>query len=205
MKLVVLTLPDILKNEADAINGMFASGLDILHLRKPDSTAEDISELIESIDSCYYERITLHEHFELCDRYQIGGLHLNRRNHEVPYGFKGRISASCHSFEEVKIRKEQCNYVFISPIFNSISKEGYDSNFTLSDLEQASSSSIIDEAVYALGGIGLDEIKKLKKYGFGGAAVLGWVWGDFKNSGNIGAVLSRFKLLERECFGELIN
>ncbi len=205
MKLVVLTLPDIINNETDAINRMFASGLDILHLRKPDSTAEDISELIENIDSRYHERITLHDHFELCDRYQIGGLHLNRRNPEVPSGFKGRVSASCHSFEEVKSRKGQCNYVFLSPIFNSISKEGYSSNFTLMDLGQASANGIIDESVYALGGIGLDEVKILKKYPFGGAAVLGWLWGDFKNSWNIDAVVSRFKLLERECSDELID
>lgn len=205
MKLVVLTVPDILKNEADAINGMFASGLDILHLRKPNSTAEDISKLIENIDSCYHERITLHDHFELCDRFQIGGLHLNRRNPEVPHGFKGRVSASCHSFDEVTSRKGQCNYVFLSPIFNSISKEGYGSNFTLMELEQASANGIIDESVYALGGIGLEEVKILKKFPFGGAAVLGWIWGDFKYSGNVNAVVSRFNLLAGECSDELID
>lgn len=198
MKLVVLTLPDMVENEYRAINRMFEAGLEILHLRKPNSTADEISELIEKIDLCYHKRITLHDHFELSARYGIGGLHLNRRNPEIPYGFKGRISASCHLLDEVKIRKGQCDYVFLSPIFNSISKEGYGSNFTLMELEQASAGGIVDEAVYALGGIGLDEVKILKKYTFGGAAVLGWIWSDFKNSENVDDVVLRFNLLARE-------
>lgn len=201
MKLVVITLPDIVKNEYRAINMMFEHGLEILHLRKPKANAGDISLLLENINHCFHDRITLHDHFELSGEFGVGGLHLNSRNSYVPDGFCGRLSASCHSLDEAERRKQECSYLFLSPVFDSISKEGYGSNFTQAQLRQAAADGIIDEKVFALGGVGVEQIKILKRYSFGGVAVLGGLWGDFKDSADVYGVLTRFDLLARECRG----
>lgn len=70
------------------------------------------------------------------------------------------------------------DYVFLSPIFDSISKSGYHSAFTLEVLQQAAAHNIIDEKVVALGGVTPDKVKWLRQIGFGGAAMLGAVWGE---------------------------
>lgn len=199
MKLVVITLPDMVTGEENAINSLFESGLELLHLRKPKTCIEEVSSLIESIKPEFRRRITLHDNFELLERFDIGGLHINSRNRNVPCGFKGRISASCHSLSEVCDKKEKCDYVFLSPIFDSISKEGYDSNFTEQELSKASQEGIIDEKVYALGGIGLGEVLKLKEFPFGGIAVLGGLWKDFAFKTDVNEVLLRYKQFAQLC------
>ncbi len=37
MKWIVITMPDFIENEANYINQLFEAGLDLLHLRKPES------------------------------------------------------------------------------------------------------------------------------------------------------------------------
>ncbi len=41
------------------------------------------------------------EHFELCEKYHLHGIHLNKRNSGIPKDYKGHISRSCHNFQEV--------------------------------------------------------------------------------------------------------
>ena len=89
-----------------------------------------------------------------------------------------KLSASCHSIEEVAERKLKCDYVFMSPIFDSISKQGYKSAFSQTDIENAAKSGVIDDSVIALGGISWDRIPLVEAMGFGGAALLGDVWKD---------------------------
>ena len=63
------------------------------------------------------------------------------------------------------------DYVFLSPVFDSISKQGYRAAFSMETLEQARG--IIDEKVFALGGVTLDKITILEQLHFGGIAVYG--------------------------------
>ena len=51
---------------------------------------------------------------------------------------------SCHSLEEVAKYKATCDYVFLSPIYDSISKEGYPSAYTTDSLQKARQAGIID-------------------------------------------------------------
>ena len=37
MKWIVITLPDFIENESTYINQLFKAGIDLLHLRKPES------------------------------------------------------------------------------------------------------------------------------------------------------------------------
>ena len=148
MKLIVITRPDFFEGEADAIGNLFRAGLQTLHLRKPGATTADVEHLLQRIDHTYHDRIVLHEHFDLVPRYGLKGIHLNARNPEPPQGYTARhISRSCHTLEEVVRHKAACTYVFLSPIFDSISKQGYASGFDHDTLQRAQREGIIDEHV----------------------------------------------------------
>ena len=177
MKWIVITMPDFIENEANYINQLFEAGLDLLHLRKPDSCIADCERLLQEINPKWYPGIVVHDHFSLYEKYHLHGIHLNRRNHQVPDGFQGCLSRSCHSFKEVtEAQKEGIfSYVFLSPIFDSISKKGYKHCFANKDLEDAGNNGIINEKVIALGGVIPQFIPQLRDWNFGGAAYLGHI------------------------------
>lgn len=148
----------------------------MIHIRKPEAAAKDVESLLKAIPTELHNRLVLHDCFGLSAHFTLHGLHLNRRNSVLPDGFKGSVSRSCHTLEEVERHKPMCDYVFLSPIFNSISKQGYASTFTPQVLSDAKKQGIIDGKVFALGGITANNIEATKRYGFGGAALLGDVW-----------------------------
>ncbi len=176
MKLIVITQPHFFVGEAEVLNALFHAGLEVLHLRKPEASAHEMAQLLDAIAAEYHPRIVVHDRFELTDRYRLKGIHLNRRNPQPPDGYQGSISASCHSLSEASQRKAAYSYIFLSPIYNSISKNGYNSTFTRQELEQARDGGIIDRRVIALGGINNDHLGEIRRLGFGGAAVLGDLW-----------------------------
>ncbi len=172
---LVITSPVFLSGEVEYITALFEAGLEILHLRKPDATKGEYEQLLNSIPQKYHKRIMLHDFFELAEKYDVRGVHLNRRN-QAYNGIKNiKISKSCHSIRELKTI-DQYDYVFLSPIFNSISKTGYTSSFSGEELLKASDSHLINEKVIALGGIDINTLPLLKPYKFGGIAVLGAIW-----------------------------
>lgn len=201
---IVITLPQFFDGEADAITQKFQSGLQRLHLRKPDSSVGECRDLLQQIPACYHCRIVIHDHFELAEEFCLHGVHLNRRHPEPPVGWKGSVSCSCHSLEELKAKKERVwrveteegvlektfDYLSLSPIFDSISKSGYQAAFTSEQLRQAKAEGLIDGRVMALGGICRDNADEVLGYGFGGVMVLGDAWGDSLPSSRTSIVLS---------------
>lgn len=179
MKLILITKPTYFVEEDKIITTLFEEGLDILHLRKPNTAPVYAERLLTLIPEKYRKRIVVHGHFYLKEEYKLKGIHLNRRNPVAPENYSGHISTSCHSLEEVREKKPKFDYVFLSPIFDSISKEGYNSAFTPEQIRAAAKSGIIDKRVISLGGINEDNILQVKDYGFGGAAVLGNLWDKF--------------------------
>lgn len=179
MKIIVITRPDFFDGETELVNNLFRAGMERLHLRKPKSSEEELASWLQNIDSQYYSRIVLHDHLSLISRFPLGGVHLNSRNpeyHKTGSEQDITISRSCHSIAEVIQYKPECNYLFLSPIYDSISKEGYGAAFSRIDLKQAADEGIIDGKVLALGGVSLEHIPELRSMGFGGAAVLGALW-----------------------------
>lgn len=155
--------------------------------------------LLTLIPEKYHKRIVTHEHFYLKEEFNLMGIHLNARNPKEPHDYSGHISCSCHSVEEVKNKKHFYDYVFMSPIYDSISKEGYNSPYTAEELRQAGKDKIIDGKVMALGGITPENILEVKDFGFGGAVVLGDLWGKFDacSDRDYLAVIEHFKKLKK--------
>ena len=180
MKLIVISKEKVFDGEHLWINALMGKYDFTFHLRKPGLTERETEEIILQINSNFHNRIVLHDHFPLAAKYQLKGVHLNSRNPEA--NFKGEywshcsISRSCHSLEEVAANKDCCNYVTLSPVFDSISKAGYNAGFSYQALKDASENGIIDSKVVALGGITPSNIASVINLRFGGAAVLGTVW-----------------------------
>ena len=176
MKIIVITTPNFIKGEESVIPHLLQLGVDIVHIRKPSATREQLALLLDSLPKWCCDRLVVHDCLELANEYHLRGIHLNRRNHTIPDNFSGSLSMSCHSLEEVEIKKDMADYVFLSPIFNSISKSGYNSAFSKEELHNAMKQGTIDHKVIALGGVSTANIDTVKDLGFGGAALLGDIW-----------------------------
>lgn len=190
MKIIAISRPDFFRGESEVINEMFERGLERLHLRKPFCKEAEYKRLLGKIDPKFYKRISLHEHFDLANKLGVGGVHLNRRNPDAPKGFDGRISASCRDTAEMHAMLNEYDYVFLSPVFDSISKKGYGAAYSYRELLGLALDGVIGPGVVALGGVSEDKLKMLSDLNFSGAAVLGYLW-----QGDAGAMLKRFDKL----------
>lgn len=200
MKLILITPPHYFVEEDKIITALFEEGLDILHLRKPETSPMYAERLLTLIPKQYHKRIVVHDHFYLKEEFNLKGIHLSHRNPDIPAHYKGHVSRSCHSFEEVQEAKRLCDYVFLSPVFDSISKLNYNSNYSNKELKQAYKAGIIDKKVIALGGIDTDNIAEVKRIGFGGAAILGALWNkfDLRNTHDFQDLIEHFKKLKKQ-------
>lgn len=183
VKIIVITRPEFFEGETGLVNMLFEQGMERLHLRKPRATKRELAEWIEGIDPPFRQCIVIHDHHELARDYALGGIHLNSRNPEVPLWAeqeKARrhftLSRSCHSIAEVQQYFGSLDYMFLSPIYDSISKEGYGAAFSRQQLRDAYAAGLLGDKVYALGGISADKLPELTAMGFSGAAVLGDLW-----------------------------
>lgn len=159
MKLIVISSPISVNNEQQIINSLFEEGLEIFHVYKPGFSDKEIKDFTSQISTKYQAKVFLHSDF-----------------------------LKFHSLDELKNHKGKYEYAFLSPIFNSISKQGYKSNFDLNEVKEK----IKEENIIALGGIDEDKIEACRELGFAGVAVLGSVW---KNSDPVG----KFKSLKALC------
>lgn len=169
---IAITEPDPLPDEATLIERLIDGGIDYVHIRKPQASARDIKNLIENIHYPFRRRLKLHGHFDLLNEFNLGGAHINSRCPVAPSSAIN-VSRSCHTLEELDECKKY-EYVTLSPIFDSISKQGYRSAFDLQDL----SGKIKGKNVIALGGVVPEKFSILQECGFAGAAMLGCVWKD---------------------------
>lgn len=178
MKIVLLTTPLPTQGEQEAITLALDRGeVDLVHLRHPRQTRAEAAAWLSRLPKRVLRRVVLHDHHDLIGDFpEVYGLHLNSHHPEPPEGYTGRLSRSCHSLEEVERFRDECDYLFLSPIFDSISKRGYRSAFTLEELERATREGLITEKVYALGGVTPERYPLLERLGFGGAALLGAFW-----------------------------
>lgn len=178
MKLIAISWPTMFDGEAEIINALFEQGLPVLHLRKPGATEAEVERLIMRIRPEFHDRLTLHYLPALAERLEVGGYHLSAGHAPAPEDWEGRVSASCHTFAELRNALKTVDYAFLSPIFDSISKNGYKSGFTTDELLAAREAGVINRRVIALGGITPENMNMVAEMGFGGVALLGSLWGD---------------------------
>lgn len=175
MKLIAVTPPTTAPDEPERIAACIAAGMDYVHLRKPEDSADGMRRRLDALAPDLVGRIKLHSHFELANEYPVAGIHLNSRCGCVPPGLSGRVkvSRSCHSVAELSACS-QMEYATLSPIFDSISKPDYKAAFNLEELAEELQGY---GNVVALGGVRAEHLPMLQKMGFAGAAFMGYIFG----------------------------
>ena len=199
MKLIVVTTPTFFVEEDKIITALFEEGLDILHLRKPETPAMYSERLLTLIPEKYHKRIVTHEHFYLKEEYRLNGIHIDTPTLTPPLNYKGHISRTCTKLELLKEMKKQSNYVFLRNIFDSQSEPEQKSYFTMNDLEKAADNGLIDKKVYALGGMNTDNLQIARDLGFGGVVICGDLWNrfDIHNQNDYKELINHFERLRK--------
>ncbi len=187
MRLILLTPDTVVNNEPQTVNSLFANGLERLHVRKPGFSYEEYKTYISDIDTQHHKRIVVCGSFELYSELGLGGVHLNSHMRDdaavrvqVAHVPIGHISTSFHSWQEVRGNERQYGYVFISPVFDSISKAGYKAAIEVQQCAAVRQEVIAVRGycpqIIGLGGVGAEQVRVLQANGFDGAALLGSVW-----------------------------
>lgn len=179
MKLVLLTCPEFFVEEDKILTTLFEEGLDILHLRKPNSEPVYCERLLSLMPEQYRSRIVAHDHFYLRDEFDLLGIHLSKRHPEAPASYKGPITRTCYDLESLQANKQQSEYVLLRNIFDSISESENKASFTTDQLRTAARQGLIDRKVIAEGGVALENIEQVRELGFGGVAIRGDLWNHF--------------------------
>lgn len=173
--------------ELSSLPALFDAGLPLLHVRKPTWPQAAVETYLRAIPPAYHGRLVLHAHYELALRYAVRGVHLTehaRQQAATPRLLRqlaGQgVSVSFHSLADVRAHRRRYDYVFLSPIFNSISKVDYPSAHSLSQVQPAlralAARAGYRPRVLALGGIEAATLPLVRQAGFAGAAVLGALW-----------------------------
>ena len=202
-KIVVISHPEIIGKETEAIENLFSLGLEYFHLRKPGLNKEKLVNFIQAIPPEHHRRIVLHEHYNLVKKYNLKGIHITEKNKNTGFEteYKGyHQSISVHDLSELFHLNNNYSYAFLSPVFNSISKQSYKSEFKLNTLKKAFQQNKIQQNVIALGGVTPENIPELKDLNFQGYAVLGYLWESFSRTGNLSNMEEKFKKLKNSIY-----
>lgn len=166
------------EKEAYWINELFANGLEYFHIRKYWLSDEAMRGYVSQIDEDYRNRLVLHSHYNLAEEFGIIRFHFREesRLNKEHVNFQGKyiLSTSTHSIEEFNMLGTEWTYAFLSPVFPSISKQGYRAEGNiLADLEQRTNKNV---QLIGLGGIDENNIDIVLKSGADGVAMLGNIW-----------------------------
>src|ERR1700751_5178359 len=136
-KLIVITPEKNHPREFELITLLFESRLQTLHLRKPQATENDLRDYLKQIPKKFYKKIVIHSHYKLTKEFNLKGVHLTekvRKTKRINLSFK-IISVSFHTTADVLKSRRKDEYILLSPVFDSIRKKGYKSNFGLKKLK----------------------------------------------------------------------
>ncbi|WP_242203278.1 thiamine phosphate synthase [Aestuariivivens insulae] len=176
--MIVLIAPEHdVVNEIEILHNLFQEGLQYYHLRKPHKDYQSHCDYLNQIDAKYHHRIVVHQFHELLEHYNLKGIHFQeamrretsveslksiRNKHNIS------ISSSFHSTEELANCPFNFDYHLLSPVFSSISKQGY--------LGQGFDVNHINKTIIGMGGVSTKNLTAFDRLGYDGVGVLGGIW-----------------------------
>jgi thiamine-phosphate pyrophosphorylase len=188
MNLVVFSTSDRSLSEAREVTQMFEEGLKAFHVKKSSFEKHEMEEYIKTIPSKYHKYIVLHSNHKLRKNFKLGGLHISRTHRKKRYNSKWKMfklrklsrnlkfTRTFSKLSTLSNNKKKYDYVFLGPIYDSISKLGHSGNFGNRSMKKYISLS--KSPVYALGGVTIDKFKECKEVGFEGVGLLGYIWNN---------------------------
>ena len=129
MKTIVITSPHFIAEEINRLYEIYRLGVRAIHIRKPKASEAELELFLDYLlkvvpASC----IAVHALTPLTTRRRAITLHLPaalRGFRDRPRSEGRPFSTSAHSLEELNELGARYDYMFLSPIFPSISKPGY--------------------------------------------------------------------------------
>uniref|UniRef100_A0A7S2SP08 Thiamine phosphate synthase/TenI domain-containing protein n=1 Tax=Mucochytrium quahogii TaxID=96639 RepID=A0A7S2SP08_9STRA len=182
-RVFILTSPDAgVPDEAHKISRLAAlDGVNVV-VRKPGWDEQQVDDLMATIlanddgPALIRNSIIVHRYPGVCKRYRCKGVHLTSNQSVQEAQGVEIVGRSTHSVEEIFEFDGKVAYMFLSPIYNSISKQGYCSNFTPEQLERLFAKHKFQSKIVALGGVKPDNMSSTLEMGFDAVAILGFVW-----------------------------
>jgi len=176
--LILFTSEENSSAEKEQLIHFFENGLPLLHVRKPGMTKAEMKNWLSQFEENHLQKMVLHQHHQLSEFFPVKGIHLKEdfrikqedlAHYVEQFRMKGlTVSSSFHAPGKLEKEASAFDYAFLSPVFTSVSKEGYKGKeFNVENLPHK---------VVALGGIEADKIHTAKEMGYAGVAALGAVW-----------------------------
>lgn len=197
--MILLIAPEKdIPNEIEILNQLFEESLQFYHFRKPAKNYEEHVAYLNEIDKKYHDRIVVHYHHELINDFNLKGIHFqeqkridhidNPSEYFKNLNMYGKtISSSFHEPEVLKACYFEFDYHLLSPVFSSISKEGYEGRgFDVNH---------INKKIVGMGGINTETIQETLQLGFNGIGVLGGVWNTENPVESFKSIKKKFELL----------
>lgn len=184
MRLIIISPPGDFPDEPKVVRRILCRIPATFHLRKPGQTDGQLAGYLKRVPGAHHHRIMVHGHPHLLSRFGLRGVHFTERQREGNLqGIRQlkqerpgcRLSSSFHRIADIAPNEGLFDSIFLSPVFDSISKPGYHAAFDHADIQRFLSRT--DHNVVALGGIDARRIETAASLGFKGVAVLGAVWG----------------------------
>lgn len=176
MNLLAVSPESDYADEAACVVRLFENGLRRYHLRKPGWTADQTAGFIGQLPGDLQSRISIHQHHELADTFSVG------RHHKAGAGViltkptaPAAVSRSLHTLSGLEDACQGMDYVFLSPVFPSISKPGYAPDESFAALRSVLSNEH-SANVYALGGLDINNFEEALELGFDGVVLHGALW-----------------------------
>ncbi len=185
MKLILISPSERKDTELPYLLNMFEQGLKTYHLRKIKFSTRELQHFIEEIPEKYHDRIVIHTHHELVTKFNLKGVYISRSHKKRKMRtwlrmqwFKIRkkefkVSATLRSIEALLDHNSKYDYVFLSPVFDSLSGN-FQAGFSEHDLRHALKNT--QYKTIARGGISAGNLQKSHELGFKGVAFYSSIW-----------------------------
>lgn len=203
-KLIIISNPVSVTKEFEIIHNLFNEGLECLHIRKPDYTETELKDFLSKINKEVLNKIVIHSHYSLAEKFHLKGIHFTNSfikqtpENEISLiiqkslSNKHSVSSSIHQINEIKNLNFNYDYVFLSPVFDSISKYGYKRKFNYSELSESLKKKEREIKIIALGGVDEDNTSTALQMGFDGVALLGAIWNTETNN-----IINKFRKIQK--------
>ena len=165
-------------DEQHQLQHFLEAGLPLYHIRHYTFDEEQMRAYLSGIPARYRDRLVLHSHFHLAKAFGINRLHVReadrvQRNHEAYIG-SFILSTSVHSMDCFNALASCWAYAFLSPVFPSISKQGYGMSHTVLDQFHLRRNTAV--GLVGLGGINAHNYQQVLAAGADDVAFLGGIW-----------------------------
>ena len=174
----LITLPQQHPQEIELLKEALQLPDLVVHLRKPAATKAEMQTYLRHFTAEERQRLVLHQQQELALALGMQHLHLTtaqRLQGDLPTARLAELntSTSTHSWAEFNALSPLFKAAFISPVFPSISKEGYRTTAQLSNCGERRNQ---HTKAVALGGIDACRLTEIKDKGFDDYALCGAIW-----------------------------